>query len=101
MSKSKIPPISIETNVYHRLQLMSEREGISVSQKIRNLVYNHVKNTKKVDKIVKEQLNKYGFVSEVNDKSKLPLDSTNYKEFLYGNHSSFEKKIKIKKNDNN
>ncbi len=85
MTRSKIPPIEIDTDEYQNFKLLTHMEGKTMSGAIRELItkYNKSKKNRRV------LLGTF-----MSDKYKISLKgtgitSTNYKDYLYGDKSEF------------
>jgi metal-responsive CopG/Arc/MetJ family transcriptional regulator len=85
MQISKIPPISIETDIYEKFKEFVRLEETSLSEKVREFIRDYVddKREQKPKDRVSELVAKYGGESTTNKNQKKPADSSNYKDILY------------------
>jgi len=91
-SLTRIPPITIGVKEYEDLKLLTKRDNLTISGAIRNMI------TIYLDKKTLPVKGKNGTKTSIKD---LPfsefmfhsgsnrVDSTNYKEYLYGKHSKY------------
>ena len=87
------------TNIYldeyqhQKLLKLADKENVTTSQLIRTYIDKGIEETKFIYKNEKSGIESlYKLAVEKPVKSKSGLDSTNYKDFLYGNKSKWVKK---------